>query len=180
MIVCVSGKPKCKREKGLEVLCLVIVKVSGWPVAMGWQMSPLGNVCILYKRFFRASSETFLTFSRFQYGASIEDVGALGEGGTKEDSGGKGFGCRWTSFSGLSLQERRGHLKAILLSYVSKSEKLRCKQEISTVCICFSRIFRFFIAFAALFLSSNSVSARTQEGVVMQKVNRPEQGERGG
>ena len=42
----------------------------------------------------------------------------------------------------------------------------------STVCMFLSKIFHFSIVFAALYLSSSSVSARTMEGVVKQKPER--------
>ena len=72
-------------------------------------------------------------FPRRLYGASIKDVRTLGrEKGlvtmrAKMDRGGKWLGCKRTSFSVRSLEERRGHLKVILST--SCVEDLEIKRQ---------------------------------------------------
>ena len=55
-------------------------------------------------------------------------------------------------------------------------EKQSGKQEISTVRMSFSKIFYFCIILAALYLSSNSVSARTGGGVLLRKSGQARKG----
>jgi len=82
-------------------------------------------------------------------------------------------------FSVVSVREKRtfkGHFIIIFLCCKLKVEKQRGKQEVSTVCMSFSKMFYLFISFASLYLSSNSVSAPIREGVFKQKVDRQGEG----